>query len=107
VDVGAAVTAQIARFAPGFQDLVLASTVTTAADSERANPNHVGGDIAAGAVTLRQVAFRPVPRWNPYATPRKGVYLCSASTPPGPGVHGMCGYQAARHALRERFPELS
>jgi len=107
VDVGAAVTAQIARFAPGFQDLVLASTVTTAAESALANPNHVGGDIAAGAVTLRQTVFRPVPRWNPYATPRQGVYLCSASTPPGPGVHGMCGYRAARHALRERFPETS
>jgi len=103
VDVGAAVTAQIARFAPGFQDLVLASTVTTAAESAVENPNHVGGDIAAGAVTLWQTAFRPVPRWNPYATPRDGVYLCSASTPPGPGVHGMCGYRAARHALRERF----
>jgi len=103
VDVGDAVTRQIARFAPGFQDVVLARHVTTAADSERINPNHVGGDIAAGAVSPRQTVFRPAPRWNPFATPTPGVYLCSSSTPPGPGVHGMCGYQAARHALRDRF----
>ncbi|MGW5053722.1 phytoene desaturase family protein [Actinokineospora sp. NPDC004072] len=103
VDIEPAVTAQISRFAPGFRDLVLASRVTTAAESARDNPNHVGGDIAAGALSVWQTVFRPVPRWNPYATPMRGVYLCSSSTPPGPGVHGMCGRHAARHALREVF----
>jgi len=103
VDLGDAVTDQVERFAPGFRDLVLARNVITAARAEDHNPNYVGGDIAAGAVTLLQTVFRPVPRWNPYATPIPGVYLCSSSTPPGPGVHGMCGVHAARHALRDRF----
>lgn len=67
------------------------------------NANYVGGDISAGAMTLRQTAFRPTPKWNPYATPLPGVYLCSASTPPGPGVHGMNGLHAARHVLWQEF----
>ncbi|MCX4909693.1 NAD(P)/FAD-dependent oxidoreductase [Streptomyces sp. NBC_00878] len=102
-DVTAAVVAQIERFAPGFRDLVLARQVITAAEQERHNPNYVGGDIAAGAMTLRQTVLRPAARWNPYSTPLPGVYLCSASTPPGPGVHGMAGVHAARRALRRRF----
>ncbi|CRK56205.1 Phytoene dehydrogenase and related proteins [Alloactinosynnema sp. L-07] len=102
-DLGEAVTAQIERFAPGFRDLVLARNVITAADAGTHNPNYVGGDIAAGAVTLRQTVFRPVPRWDPYRTPIPGVYLCSSSTAPGPGVHGMCGVHAARRVLRQRF----
>ncbi|WP_436496628.1 phytoene desaturase family protein [Actinokineospora sp. HUAS TT18] len=102
-DLGDAVTAQIERFAPGFRDLVLARNVVTAADAGAHNPNYVGGDIAAGALTLRQTLFRPVPRWDPYRTPIPGVYLCSSSTSPGPGVHGMCGVHAAGRVLRRRF----
>ncbi|MFW5898945.1 MAG: phytoene desaturase family protein [Jiangellaceae bacterium] len=103
VDVGDAVQAQIERFAPGFSDVVVARNTISAAGMERHNANYVGGDIAAGAVTLWQMLARPAPRWNPYATPVDGVYLCSAATPPGPAVHGMGGLHAARHALRDRF----
>jgi phytoene dehydrogenase-like protein len=99
----ARIEAQIERFAPGFRDLVLARAVRTAAGEEAGNPNYVGGDIAAGAQTLRQILLRPVPRWNPYRTPLRGVYLCSSSTPPLPGVHGRCGELAALTALRDVF----
>lgn len=95
---------QIERFAPGFRDRVLARSVLTPADLERYNPNLVGGDIAAGASTLRQLFARPTWRW--YTTPARGVYICSASTPPGVGVHGMCGYLAARLALSQMFPDI-
>ncbi len=100
-DMSEAIEAQIERFAPGFRDLVLARAVRTAADVERHNPNYIGGDINGGAGTLRQTIFRPTPRWNPYRTALPGVYLCSASTPPGGGVHGMCGQGAARTALAD------
>ncbi len=103
VDMAAAIEAQIERFAPGFADLVLGRTTTTAADEEAGNPNYVGGDIAAGAATLGQTLFGPTVQWNPYRTPLEGVYLCSASTPPGAGVHGMCGVHAARTALHDHF----
>jgi phytoene dehydrogenase-like protein len=108
----AAVEAQLERFAPGFRDLVLARAVRTAAQYEQYNPNYVGGDIAAGAQTLRQTLARPVARWNPYRTPASGVYLCSSSTPPLPGVHGRNGELAALTALRDIFgipqaPDLS
>ena len=103
VDMSERMEAQIERFAPGFRDRVLARTIRTAADAEAHNPNLLGGDVNGGAATLRQTVFRPVPRWNPYRTPLDGVYLCSASTPPGGGVHGMCGMSAAEVALRERF----
>lgn len=103
VDMTERIEKQIERAAPGFRDLVLAHSVRTAAQEEAQNPNYVGGDIEAGAQTLRQVVARPVPRWNPYRTPLRGVYLCSSSTPPGPGVHGMCGELAARSALRDVF----
>ncbi|GAA0618952.1 NAD(P)/FAD-dependent oxidoreductase [Kutzneria viridogrisea] len=103
VDVTAAITAQLERFAPGFRDLVLASNVITAARQERHNANYVGGDIGAGALSPWQTVMRPVPRWDPYRTPIPGVYLCSAATPPGAGVHGMAGVHAARRALRQRF----
>jgi phytoene dehydrogenase-like protein len=73
----------------------------TPADLERYNPNLVGGDIGAGVTDLRQFVLRPTRRW--YSTPSPGVYICSASTPPGVGVHGMCGYFAAERALREVF----
>ncbi|MEV0295146.1 NAD(P)/FAD-dependent oxidoreductase [Nocardia sp. NPDC050710] len=101
-DISNAIVAQIERFAPGFTDLILAKHVYTAAELPEHNANYVGGDISAGAMTLRQFLFRPMPRWNPYATPIPGVYLCS-STPPGPGVHGMNGMHAARHILRGEF----
>jgi phytoene dehydrogenase-like protein len=103
VDMTARVEAQIERFAPGFRDLVLARHARTAAGEEAANPNYVGGDIAAGMQTVWQTVFRPVPRWNPYRTPLPGVYLCSSSTPPLPGVHGRCGELAALTALRDVF----
>jgi phytoene dehydrogenase-like protein len=103
VDMADRMEAQIERFAPGFRDRVLARVVRTAADAEAHNPNLLGGDVNGGAQNLRQTAFRPVARWNPYRTPVPGVYLCSASTPPGGGVHGMCGVGAAEAALRDRF----
>jgi phytoene dehydrogenase-like protein len=90
---------QLERFAPGFRSRVLARTVTRPADLERYNANYAGGDIAAGATSGLQLLLRPVPRWNPYTTPNPKLYLCSGSTPPGPGVHGMCGFLAARAAL--------
>jgi phytoene dehydrogenase-like protein len=101
VDMLPRIEAQIERFAPGFRDLVLARHVMNSAQLEARNPNLVGGDIGEGANTLRQLFFRPVARANPYRTPIRGVYLCSASTPPGGAVHGMCGYHAAQAALRD------
>jgi phytoene dehydrogenase-like protein len=103
LDVTDRIEAQVERFAPGFRDLILAKNVMATSDLERHNPNLVGGDIAGGAQILRQVLARPVFALNPYRTPVKGLYLCSASTPPGCGVHGMCGYHAARAALRDRL----
>jgi phytoene dehydrogenase-like protein len=101
VDMTQRIEAQIERFAPGFRDLVLARSTVTAAEAERRNPNYVGGDINGGLPTLRQTLLRPTIRWRPYRTGLPGVYLCSASTPPGGGVHGMCGYGAARAALAD------
>lgn len=92
--------AQLERFAPGFRDRILARHTRTAADMEAYNPNYVGGDINAGIQDLRQLFTRPVVRLDPYTTPVRGLYLCSSSTPPGGGVHGLCGYHAARAALR-------
>jgi phytoene dehydrogenase-like protein len=103
VDMTDAIERQIERFAPGFRDLVLARSVLTAADEERLHPTYVGGDINVGAPTIRQTLFRPTVRWDNYATPLDGVYLCSSATPPGGGVHGMCGEWAARSALRHSF----
>lgn len=103
VDMTAAIEAQIERFAPGFRDCVLARHSMGAADYEAYNPNYVGGDINAGAQTWRQLFTRPVARLNAYTTPLPDIFLCSASTPPGGGVHGMCGYYAAQTALRRRF----
>ncbi len=99
-DRSAAIEAQVERFAPGFRDTILARSVKTAVDMERHDPNLVGGDINGGIATLKQLFLRPVAKRDPYATPIDGLFLCSASTPPGGGVHGMCGFHAARSALR-------
>ena len=101
VDVTARIEQQIERFAPGFRQRVIARAVNGPADFERRNPNFVGGDIAGGATTLGQLFARPT--WRTYSTPVRGLYICSASTPPGVGVHGMCGYHAAQRALGEVF----
>jgi phytoene dehydrogenase-like protein len=101
VDMSERIEAQIERFAPGFRERVLARHATNAVELEQHNPNYVGGDINAGAATLRQTVFRPTVSPRPYRTPLDGVYLCSSSTPPGGGVHGMCGVGAARAALRD------
>lgn len=103
VDMAGRIEAQIERFAPGFRDCVLARHTLSAVDYEAYNPNFVGGDINAGAQTWRQLFTRPVARLNPYTTPLPDLFLCSASTPPGGGVHGMCGYHAARTVLSRRF----
>ncbi|HEX4325064.1 MAG TPA: NAD(P)/FAD-dependent oxidoreductase [Gaiellaceae bacterium] len=100
VDMTERIEAQVERFAPGFRDRILARSARGPAQMESYNPNYVGGDINAGAATLSQLFTRPVARVSPYTTPLPGVFLCSASTPPGGGVHGMCGYHAARAALR-------
>ena len=104
-DMTGPIEAQIERFAPGFRDLVRARTVTTPADLEARNPNNVGGDIACGRCDQLRLVLRPapVPVPVPYATPDRRIYLCSAATPPGPGVHGMSGYHAALAALRRVF----
>jgi phytoene dehydrogenase-like protein len=100
VDMTERIEQQIERFAPGFRDLVLARSVMSAVDVERYNPNYVGGDINGGVQDVRQLFARPALRFTPYSTPAKGIYICSSSTPPGGGVHGMCGYLAAKAALR-------
>ena len=100
-DMTDAVEAQVERFAPGFCDLVLARSALAPPLLEAKNRNLVGGDVNGGAADLGQLFFRPVKRRVPYRTPLRGVYLCSAATPPGGGVHGMCGYSAARIALRD------
>ena len=99
-DMSAPVERQIERFAPGFRDCVISRHVMFPADLERHNANIVGGDIGGGAATIGQWFTRPVVRLDPYSTPIPGLYLCSSSTPPGIGVHGMCGFYAARSALR-------
>jgi phytoene dehydrogenase-like protein len=101
VDMTERIESQIERFAPGFRDLILSRATTSTADGERHNPNYLGGDISGGAGTLRQTLFRPTVRWNSYRTGTKGLYLCSASAPPGGGVHGMAGYGAARTVLSD------
>ncbi len=100
VDMSERIEAQIERFAPGFRELILGRTVTNAVETERRNPNYVGGDINCGAATLRQTILRPAPTARPYRTALPGVYLCSSATPPGGGVHGMCGQSAAHEALK-------
>lgn len=100
VDMTAAIEGQIERFAPGFKELVLARAARGPAQFEAENPNYVGGDINNGLASLRQTLARPVIRACPYSTPHPKLFLCSAATPPGGGVHGLCGYHAARAVLR-------
>jgi len=99
-DMTGRIEAQIERFAPGFRDRILAKNTMTTADLESWNANLVGGDINGGLMNLRQFVARPVARANPYSTSAPGLYLCSSSTPPGGAVHGLCGFMAARSALR-------
>jgi phytoene dehydrogenase-like protein len=99
-DMTERIEAQIERFAPGFRDRILARHTMGPADVESYNPNYVGGDINGGVQDLLQLYTRPAIRLNPYSTPVDGLYICSSATPPGGGVHGMCGYLAAKAALR-------
>ena len=103
VDMTAAIEAQVERFAPGFRDRVLARHVMNTVAVERHNAGFVGGDIGGGENTIFQTLARPFPRWNPYTTPNPRLFLASSATPPGGGVHGMCGYWAARAALKTAF----
>jgi phytoene dehydrogenase-like protein len=100
-DVSVQIEAQVERFAPGFGERILARHVHTADQMEVYNPNYVGGNINGGVQDLCQLCTRPRPRLNPYTTSLKGVYICSSSTPPGGGVHGMCGYHAEQAAIRD------
>lgn len=94
---------QVERFAPGFRDQILAKHVMNTAEMESYNANYIGGDINGGIIDLGQLFTRPALRWSPYKTSAKGLYICSSSTPPGGGVHGMCGYYAAKRALKDEF----
>jgi phytoene dehydrogenase-like protein len=94
------IESQVERFAPGFKERILARHTMNAAQMEAYNPNYVGGDINVGVQDLSGHFLRPARRLDPYRTPLEGLFLCSSATPPGGGVHGMCGYHAARSALR-------
>lgn len=98
-----AIDRQIERFAPGFRDTIIARHEMGPADFERYNPNYIGGDINGGAINFSQLFSRPNLKFSPYRTSAKGVYICSSSTPPGGGVHGMCGYHAAKRAFHDLF----
>jgi phytoene dehydrogenase-like protein len=103
VNMTEAIEGQVERFAPGFRERVLARHTFDTAQMEEYNPNYVGGDINGGLLDISQLFTRPVLRASPYRTSQRGLYLCSSATPPGGGVHGMCGYYAARRALRDVF----
>jgi phytoene dehydrogenase-like protein len=102
-DMTAAIEKQVERFAPGFRERILVRHVFKPAQMEEYDPNYIGGDINGGVMDIRQLFTRPALRFSPYRTSEKGIYICSSSTPPGGGVHGMCGYHAARRALRDVF----
>ncbi len=102
-DMTVAIEKQVERFAPGFRDCILARHVMDTKEVEAYNSNYIGGDINGGAATISQLFTRPVLRLSPYRTSAKGIYVCSSSTPPGGGVHGICGYYAARRALKDMF----
>lgn len=105
VDMTDRIEAQIERFAPGFRERILARHVTTPRDYAAYNANFIGGDITGGVMDARQIFTRPVSLWNPYATPHAKLFLCSSSTPPGGGVHGMCGWHAAQAALKSALKD--
>jgi phytoene dehydrogenase-like protein len=94
---------QVERVAPGFKKIILARHTMNTAQMQAYNPNYIGGDINGGIIDIRQLYTRPALRWSPYKTSAKGIYICSSSTPPGGGVHGMCGYHAAKKALKYEF----
>ncbi|MGX5690868.1 phytoene desaturase family protein [Arcticibacter tournemirensis] len=102
-DMTDAIERQVERFAPGFRDRILAKHTMNTTEMEDYNPNYIGGDINGGVQDVRQLFTRPALRYSPYRTSEKGLYICSSSTPPGGGVHGMCGYHAARRALKDVF----
>jgi phytoene dehydrogenase-like protein len=102
-DMAEIIENQVERFALGFKDTILAKSTMNTAQMEEYNPNYIGGDINGGTIDLGQLFTRPVLRWSPYKTSARGIYICSSSTPPGGGVHGMCGYHAARKALSQIF----
>jgi phytoene dehydrogenase-like protein len=102
-DMTAVIEQQVERFAPGFKDLILGRHTMNTSEVEAYNPNYIGGDINGGVIDLAQLFTRPALRSSPYRTSAKGLYICSSSTPPGGGVHGMCGYHAARQALNDIF----
>ena len=103
VDRTAAIESQVERFAPGFKDLILARHTMNTVEIEAYNPNYIGGDINGGVIDIGQLFTRPVLKASPYRTSAKGIYICSSSTPPGGGVHGMCGYHAAKQVLIDIF----
>jgi len=103
VDMTETIERQVERFAPGFRDRILAKSTLNTMQMEEYNPNYVGGDINGGAFTAGQIFTRPALRFSPYRTSARGLYICSSSTPPGGGVHGMCGYHAAVRALKDIF----
>ena len=107
VDMTEAIERQVERFAPGFRERILARHTFNTAQLEEYNPNYVGGDINGGLLDIRQLFTRPALRASPYRTSTQGLYLCSSATPPGGGVHGLCGYYAARRALRDVFRLLA
>lgn len=102
IDATTIIENQIERFAPGFKRIILARNALNAAALERINPNLIGGDISGGEMSLKQLLFRPRMRLNPYQLKAEGYFICSASTPPGPGVHGMCGFNAAQSVLSRK-----
>jgi phytoene dehydrogenase-like protein len=104
-DMTEAIEKQIERFAPGFRERILAKHTMNTHEIEEYNPNYIGGDINGGIIDIRQLFTRPALRRSPYTTSAKGIYICSSSTPPGGGVHGMCGHHAARKALKYIKPE--
>ncbi len=103
VDMTAAIEQQVERFAPGFRETIIGRHTLNTADMEAHNPNYIGGDINGGIIDIGQLFTRPALRSSPYRTSSKGIYLCSSSTPPGGGVHGMCGYHAAKTVLKDIF----
>jgi phytoene dehydrogenase-like protein len=103
VDMTDAIERQLERFAPGFRDLILAKHTMNTREMEAYNPNYIGGDINGGVIDITQLFTRPALRSSPYRTSAKGIYICSSSTPPGGGVHGMCGYNAAKQVLKDIF----